>query len=122
MASSRKRNEFRFLISARVPNSACPTGRTETFASHRNEPSCMLPSQIPSHCTRLCRLLAYATASAARRNGRADGEAKTNCALHGAAVHHGQRARQRQIDGTGLRVRLCAELRGRARKNLGDGG
>ncbi|CPM61623.1 Uncharacterised protein [Bordetella pertussis] len=55
MARSRKRNELTFLISVRVPNSFWPTGRTETLASQRNEPSCMLPSQMPSQTTRLCR-------------------------------------------------------------------
>ena len=53
-----KRKEFRFLISQRVPNSFWPTGRTETLASQRNEPSCMLPSQTPSHITSECSALA----------------------------------------------------------------
>ena len=34
-----KRNEFTFLISALVPNSFCPRGRTLTLASQRSEPS-----------------------------------------------------------------------------------
>ena len=38
-------NEFIFLSSARVP-SLSPCFRTETFASHRKDPSCILPSQI----------------------------------------------------------------------------
>ncbi len=36
-----------FFSSAFVPNAACPTGRTETFASQRNEPSSMFPSHTP---------------------------------------------------------------------------
>ena len=35
-----------FFSSVRVPNSWEPLGRTETLASQRNEPSCMLPSEI----------------------------------------------------------------------------
>ncbi len=62
-----KRNEFRFLISQRVPNAAWPIGRTDTFASQRNEPSCMLPSQMPSQTTSACSAFAYATASADER-------------------------------------------------------
>ena len=42
-----KRKEFRFLISQRVPSLRRPRLRTETLASQRNEPSCMLPSQMP---------------------------------------------------------------------------
>src|SRR3546814_9169612 len=68
MARSMKRNEFRFLISQRVPNSCCPLRRTDTFASQRKEPSCILPSQIPSQTTSPCSVRAYATASAAERN------------------------------------------------------
>ena len=33
--------------SVRVPSFSSPIGRIETLASQRNEPSCMLPSQIP---------------------------------------------------------------------------
>ncbi|MNW21795.1 hypothetical protein D3C71_2229100 [compost metagenome] len=44
---------FRFLISRRVPSGA-PGLRTETLASQRNEPSCMLPSQMPIQVTILC--------------------------------------------------------------------
>ena len=33
-------------ISARVPSFSAPLLRTDTLASQRNEPSCMLPSQI----------------------------------------------------------------------------
>ena len=36
-----------FLISARVPNSAWPLGRTETLTSQRIEPSAILPSLMP---------------------------------------------------------------------------
>jgi hypothetical protein len=35
------------LDSARVPSLGSPLGRTDTLASQRNEPSCMLPSQMP---------------------------------------------------------------------------
>jgi hypothetical protein len=37
-----------FLISALVPNSVSPRGRTLTFASTRMEPSSMLQSEMPS--------------------------------------------------------------------------
>jgi len=66
MARSRKRNELRFLISARVPSGA-PGRRTETLASQRNDPSCMLPSQILFQTTMSWTFLAYATASCAER-------------------------------------------------------
>jgi len=33
-------------VSVRVPKVCCPLGLTETLASQRNEPSCMLPSQM----------------------------------------------------------------------------
>ena len=48
---------FKFLISRRVPNGA-PGLRTDTLASQRNEPSCMLPSQMPIQVTILCSSLA----------------------------------------------------------------
>ena len=57
---------FRFLISRRVPNDA-PGLRTDTFASQRNEPSCMLPSQMPIHVTIWCSVFAYSTASRLER-------------------------------------------------------
>jgi hypothetical protein len=66
MACCRKRKLFRFLISRRVPSGA-PGRRTETLASQRKLPSCMLPSQMPSHTTSACRALAYSTASALLR-------------------------------------------------------
>ena len=50
----------------RVPSGA-PGLRTDTLASQRNEPSCMLPSQMPSHTTSVCSARAYSTASAAER-------------------------------------------------------
>ena len=52
-----KRNELRFLISQRVPSLRSPGFRTETFASQRNEPSCMLPSQMPIQRTSACSAL-----------------------------------------------------------------
>ena len=198
MACCRKRKLFRFLISRRVPSGA-PGRRTETLASQRKLPSCMLPSQMPSHTTSACSALAYSTASAAaahvglgddlqqrragavevdagdwpwksscrllpasssrwarvsrtvrgapsstkstlaalhhrdlvladlvalgqvgvevvlaredrqRRDLGADRQAEADGALHRAAVEHRQRARQRQIDGAGLRVGRGAE-------------
>ena len=57
-----KRKLLRFLISQRVP-SGSPGRRTDTLASQRKLPSCMLPSQMPIHCTSACSALAYATAS-----------------------------------------------------------
>ena len=44
---------FRFLISRRVPSGA-PGLRTDTLASQRKLPSCMLPSQMPIQVTILC--------------------------------------------------------------------
>ena len=61
-----KRKLFRFLISRRVPNGA-PGRRTETLASQRKLPSCMLPSQMPSQTTSVCSARAYSTASALER-------------------------------------------------------
>jgi hypothetical protein len=46
MAWPMKRIELTFLISQRVPSCA-PGFRTETLTSARNEPSSMLPSQVP---------------------------------------------------------------------------
>ena len=57
MACSMKRNELRFLISQRVP-SGSPGRRTDTFASQRKDPSCMLPSQMPIQRTSVCSALA----------------------------------------------------------------
>ena len=71
MARSRKRKLFRFLISQRVPSGA-PGRRTETLASQRKLPSCMLPSQMPIQRTSPCRAFAYATASAALRRSGSD--------------------------------------------------
>ena len=61
-----KRKLFRFLISRRVPKGA-PGRRTETLASQRKLPSCMLPSQMPSQTTSACSAFAYSTASALER-------------------------------------------------------
>ena len=47
MARPSERSELRFLISQRVPNASVPTGRTETLASMRMEPSSMRPSEAP---------------------------------------------------------------------------
>ena len=47
MARTSERSELRFLISQRVPNADDPTGRTETLASTRMEPSSMRPSDAP---------------------------------------------------------------------------
>ena len=44
IASSTKRNEFRFLSSVRVPSAASPRGRIETLASQRNWPFSMSAS------------------------------------------------------------------------------
>jgi hypothetical protein len=57
IACCMKRKLLRFLISRRVP-SGCAGRRTETLASQRKLPSCMLPSQMPSHTTSLCSALA----------------------------------------------------------------
>ena len=45
IARATLRNEFRFLISARVPKASFPRRRTETLASQRSEPSSMLQSE-----------------------------------------------------------------------------
>ena len=52
-----KRKLFRFLISQRVPSVVVPARRTDTLASQRKLPSCMLPSQMPIHCTSAVQLL-----------------------------------------------------------------
>ena len=62
-----KRKLFRFLISQRVPSLSLPAGRTDTLASQRKLPSCMLPSQMPIQRTSACSVLAYATASSELR-------------------------------------------------------
>ena len=41
-------NEFKFLISARVPRASVPRLRTDTFASQRSDPSSMLQSETPA--------------------------------------------------------------------------
>ena len=56
-----------FLSSAFVPSAACPTGRTETFASHRNDPSSIFPSQMPRYFTVCQTKFRYFTASCAER-------------------------------------------------------
>ena len=53
-----KRKLLRFLISQRVPSVPLPAGRTETLASQRKLPSCMLPSQMPIQRTSACSALA----------------------------------------------------------------
>ncbi len=63
---------MRFLISQRVPSFASPSGRTDTLASQRKLPSCMLPSQMPIQRTSACSAFAYATASAALRMSGSD--------------------------------------------------
>ena len=47
MALPRDRNELMFLTSQRVPNSAWPTGRTDTLQSTRIDPSSIFPSEAP---------------------------------------------------------------------------
>ena len=47
IAFTSDRSELRFLISQRVPNSVSPTGRTDTFASMRSEPSSIFTSETP---------------------------------------------------------------------------
>jgi hypothetical protein len=47
MARPRLRIELRFLISQRVPRASEPTGRTDTLASTRSEPSSIFPSLTP---------------------------------------------------------------------------
>jgi len=54
IACSMKRKELRFLISQRVPSFVAPDLRTDTLASQRNDPSCMLPSQMPIQRTSAC--------------------------------------------------------------------
>src|SRR6185312_14966197 len=46
IAFSMKRKLLRFLISQRVPSASSPARRTDTLASQRKLPSCMLPSQM----------------------------------------------------------------------------
>jgi len=40
MAFCMPEKEFMFLTSTLVPNASRPTGRTDTFTSHRMDPSC----------------------------------------------------------------------------------
>lgn len=40
MAFCMAENEFMFLTSTLVPNCCCPNGLTDTFTSHRIDPSC----------------------------------------------------------------------------------
>ena len=47
MARPSERSELRFLISQRVPNTPLPSGRTDTLASTRIEPSSILASLTP---------------------------------------------------------------------------
>ena len=44
-------NEFMFFTSTLVPNAARPFGRTDTFTSHRMEPSDRFPSPTPRYRT-----------------------------------------------------------------------
>ena len=48
IARNSDRNEFRFLISARVPNADDPGGRTDTLASIRSDPSSIFTSDTPT--------------------------------------------------------------------------
>ena len=45
---SRKRKEFMFLSSVLVPSSSLPSGRMDTLASQRSDPSSMFTSETPS--------------------------------------------------------------------------
>ena len=63
MACITKRIEFTFLTSARVRKVVSPTGRTDTFTSHRIDPSSMLPSQVPNARTIARKLRRYSPAS-----------------------------------------------------------
>ena len=47
IARPSERREFRFLISQRVPKASVPTGRTDTLASTRIDPSSIRPSEAP---------------------------------------------------------------------------
>src|SRR3954451_18984269 len=71
MARSMNRKELRFFSSQRVP-SGSPGRRTETVASQRNDPSCMLPSPMPIQMTSACSARAYAIASFAPRKSGSD--------------------------------------------------
>ena len=70
MARCTWRNEFRFFSSVLTPKADSPTGRTETFASHRRLPSSMFPSLTPTATsTSRTRLNASAASAADRRSG-----------------------------------------------------
>jgi len=56
-----------FLSSVLVPSSSEPTGRTETFASTRSDPSSMFTSETPSWRIVVRRSCAHSRASAAER-------------------------------------------------------
>ena len=60
-----------FLTSTLVPSSEVPTGRTDTLASTRIEPSSIFTSDTPIACSTARSSLTYARAcSALRMSGR----------------------------------------------------
>ncbi len=60
------------MISTFVPSAAAPFFRTETFASHRREPSSMLPSDASTQRTSRRRWTRYSYASSAEERSGSD--------------------------------------------------
>ncbi len=65
-ARSSDRTEFMFLISTLVPSASVPAGRTETFASHRSDPSSIRTSETSSDSRSARSSRRYAAASSGR--------------------------------------------------------
>ena len=64
--------EFMFLISTLTPSASAPTGRTETFASQRREPSSIRTSETSSASRRARSSRRYAPASSGERMSGSD--------------------------------------------------
>ena len=60
MASLTALKEFKFLISVRVPNASCPTGRKDTFTSTRSSPFSISQLEASTHCIRRLISVKYA--------------------------------------------------------------
>ena len=65
MALAMALNEFRFLVSVRVPNSSEPTSLIERLTSARMDPSFSLQSEAPRYCIVSLSFSRYAITSSA---------------------------------------------------------
>ena len=61
-----------FLISTFTPSASVPTGRTETFASHRSDPSSIRTSETSSASSSARSSRRYAPASSGERMSGSD--------------------------------------------------